>query len=193
MSKFTPDFAALGNIDWAKPQLDTKNKQWVIMAGAAVVMLITVFLPWFYASGWYEESSWGETLYHADVTASSNGFCYWYGILAFVLTLIALVSVVYKQYKFFFWATALSAVMGLIAVFTQNAAVEVTEVVSNSIIPDLKGNGTFTEMFTAEEFKELNKDTMSGNLTNTPWGAIIHLVAAATGFVVCRKLILKGE
>ena len=39
MQKFIPDFAALGNIDWSKPQLDTKNKQWTIMAIAAVAML----------------------------------------------------------------------------------------------------------------------------------------------------------
>jgi hypothetical protein len=191
MSKFTPDFAALGNIDWSKPQLDTKNKQWLIMAGAAVVMLITIFLPWFYASGWAKEIYQGEVMYKADVTASGNAFCFWYGIFAFIFTLVALVSVAYKQYKFFFWATALSAVMGIIAIFIQNAAVEVTTVVSNSQVVNIP-DGTVVENYTADEFKALN-EAMDDVLANFAWGAILHVLAAVTGFTVCRKLILKEE
>jgi hypothetical protein len=191
MQKFIPDFAALGNIDWSKPQLDTKNKQWNIMAIAAVAMLITIFLPWFYSAGWAKEMVGGQALYEADITASGNGFGFWYGILAFIFTLVALASIVYKQYKLFFWATALSALMGVIAIFTQNAAVEVTQVIKNSI--DLNTpNGTTTQKLTADEYKALNK-LMNDVLVNIPWGAIIHVVAAVTGFTVCRKLILKGE
>ena len=67
MQKFIPDFAALGNIDWSKPQLDTKNKQWNIMAIAAVAMLITIFLPWFYSAGWAK-----EICIQGDIAQSEN-------------------------------------------------------------------------------------------------------------------------
>lgn len=191
MTNFTPDFAALGKTDWTKPQLDTKNKQWMIMAIATVVMLITIFLPWFYSAGWMQELYEGKTLYEADVTASGSGFSFWYGIMAFIFTLVALASIVYKQYKFFFWATALSAIMGIIAICTQSAAVEATRVISNSVVSDLP-NGTLTEKLTKEEYEQLNK-IMNGVLVNLAWGAMIHVAAALTGLFVSRKLILKGE
>lgn len=99
--KLIPDFSAIGRTNWAKPNLDTKNIMWLVMAGAALLMLIFVFLPWF-------------TCAQGAIEASRLGITLWYGIFGLIFTLVTIYGVLYNQLQFVFWGAVLAAVMGLI-------------------------------------------------------------------------------
>ena len=65
-------------------------------------MLIFVFLPWCKAT-WL-----GQT---GDVYL---GITTWYGILGFIMALVAVAGSLYKQYSFTFWAAVLGVLFGII-------------------------------------------------------------------------------
>lgn len=101
-NKLLPDFNAIGKTDWAKPQVDTKDLMGLVALVGAALMLIFVFLPWCKAT-WL-----GQT---GDVYL---GITTWYGILGFIMALVAVAGSLYKQYSFTFWAAVLGVLFGII-------------------------------------------------------------------------------
>ena len=101
-NKLLPDFNAIGKTDWAKPQVDTKDVMGLVALVGAALMLIFVFLPWCKAT-WL-----GQT---GDVYL---GITTWYGILGFIMALVAVAGSLYKQYSFTFWAAVLGVLFGII-------------------------------------------------------------------------------
>ena len=71
-----PDFNAIKNTDWTKPQVDTKDTLSLVTLGCIALMLIFVFLPWF------SMTAEGETASRLGITT----VC---GIFGFILTLAA--------------------------------------------------------------------------------------------------------
>ena len=107
--KLIPDFSVVAKTNWAKPNLDTKNTMWLVMAGAALLMVIFVFLPWQTVT----ISSAG-----ASVSASRLGITTWFGILGLISALVAVYGVFYKNLQFVFCGAVLAAVWGLIGWLT---------------------------------------------------------------------------
>lgn len=105
-SKFTPDFGAIGRTDWGSPRFDKKNNMCLLMAGAALLMVIFLFIPWFSVT---PNALWGVTF-----SATRFGITTWYGILGLIFTVVAIYGILYKQDAFVFWGAVLAAVMGLI-------------------------------------------------------------------------------
>jgi len=101
-NKLLPDFNAIGKTDWAKPQVDTKDIMGLVALVGAALMLIFVFLPWCKAT-WL-----GQT---GDAYL---GITTWYGILGFIMALVAVAGSLYKQYSFTFWAAVLGVLFGII-------------------------------------------------------------------------------
>lgn len=101
---FLPDFEALKKTDWAKPQVDTKDKKNLVMLGGAVLMVVFVFLPW---------ASYGAL---GITVASKLGIVTWYGVLAFLCAAAAVVGVLYKHTTLTFCAAALGVLFGLLGI-----------------------------------------------------------------------------
>lgn len=101
-NKLLPDFNAIGKTDWAKPQVDTKDVMGLVALVGAALMLIFVFLPWCKAT-WLGQT--GEVYL---------GITTWYGILGFIMALVAVAGSLYKQYSFTFWAAVLGVLFGII-------------------------------------------------------------------------------
>ena len=107
--KLIPDFGVIAKTDWAKPHIDTNDKNWLMLAGGALLMVIFVFLPW-------------ETLTTnaegVSVSASRLGITTWFGVLGLISALVAVYGVLYKSLQFVFCGAALAAVLALIGCFT---------------------------------------------------------------------------
>lgn len=161
-----PDFNALGKIEWAKPQVDTKNIVALVGTIAAALMVVFVFCPWFGLEFSADVKAmiraYGEST--ADVTRS--GITLWYGIIGLFAAIVALVGNLYNNKPFAFWGGAIGAVMGLFGLF---------------MYASLTRNGD-TE--SAESIKEMVKEGAGDTIR---WGAILYfvcsLVAAATAFI----------
>jgi hypothetical protein len=100
------DFAALKNVNWAKPALETKNVFTWISLGMISLMLLFVFIPWF---GVYS----GIT----DDGTFRFGITLWNGILGFLFAGAALVGWLYKQPAIVFWASVTAMILGFIGMF----------------------------------------------------------------------------
>lgn len=98
------DFAALKNVNWAKPALETKNVFTWISLGMISLMLLFVFFPWFGA-------------YNADDAVYRLGITLWNGILGFLFAGAALVGWLYKQPAIVFWASVTAMLLGFIGMF----------------------------------------------------------------------------
>ena len=171
MSKFIPDFGAIAKTDWGKPHIDTKNKMWLVMAGAAVLMVVFVFIPWETVT--VSRGSMSET-------ASRLGITTWFGILGLISALVAVYGVFYKNLQFVFCGAVLAAVMGLIGWLT---------------IVDVTLDG---ETMTAEEIKLATSSLVSAvasafgtKISVGHIGAILFLVAslvlAGVSFLQIKK------
>ena len=103
--KLVPDFNALKNVNWAKPEVDTKNTLGMAGLVAAALMVVFVFLPWI-----------GITVnfFIAEISASSLGITTWYGILGFIFGLVAVAGALYKQHALAFCASACGVLMGIL-------------------------------------------------------------------------------
>lgn len=99
-----PDFNAIKNTDWTKPQVDTKDTLSLVTLGCIALMLIFVFLPWF------SMTAEGETASRLGITT----VC---GIFGFILTLAAAAGAVYKHYTLSFSASVIALIFGLIGCF----------------------------------------------------------------------------
>jgi hypothetical protein len=105
--KLIPDFSVIAKTDWAKPHIDTKDKNWLILAGCALLMVIFAFLPW-------------QTLAPVKTAGQSItvlGVTTWCGILGLLSALVAVYGILYKHIQFVFCGAALAAVFGLIGSF----------------------------------------------------------------------------
>jgi hypothetical protein len=100
------DFAALKNVNWAKPALETKNAFTWISLGMISLMLLFVFIPWF---GAYNDIT-GDGAYRLGITL-------WNGILGFLFAGAALVGWLYKQPAIVFWASVTAMILGFIGMF----------------------------------------------------------------------------
>lgn len=100
------DFAALKNVNWAKPALETKNAFTWISLGMISLMLLFVFIPWF---GAYNDIT-GDGAYRLGITL-------WNGILGFLFASAALVGWLYKQPAIVFWASVTAMLLGFIGMF----------------------------------------------------------------------------
>ena len=100
-----PDFNAVAKTDWAKPHIDTKDKNWLVVAGLVLLMVVFVFLPW---------QTFSTTAEGMTQSASRLGITTWFGILGLVCALVAAYGVLYKSLQFVFCGAVLAAVMSLI-------------------------------------------------------------------------------
>lgn len=107
--KLIPDFNAVAKTDWAKPHIDTKDKNWLVVAGLVLLMVIFVFLPWQTLTELVSGKSQSESLL---------GITTWCGVLSFILALVAAYGVLYKQIQFTFCSSVLVAVLALIGWLT---------------------------------------------------------------------------
>lgn len=103
--KLVPDFNALKSVNWAKPEVDTKDKLGFAGLVAAGVMVVFVFLPWIGIS---------VDVFFAEISASSLGITTWYGILGFIFALVAVAGALYKQHALTFCASACGVLMGIL-------------------------------------------------------------------------------
>ena len=101
MKKFIPDFSVIAKTNWGKPNIDTKNKMWLVMAAAVLLMVVFAFIPW-------------QTVTAGSVSVSTLGVATWYGILGLVFALVVVYGVLYNQVKFVFCGAVLAALFGLL-------------------------------------------------------------------------------
>jgi hypothetical protein len=163
--KLIPDFSAIGKTNWGKPNLDTKNPMWLVMAGAALLMVVFVFLPW---------QSVSMNFIITTVSDSVIGLNTWFGLFAFLFALVSVYGVLYNQKQFAFCGALLAAVFALIGCFS---------------VPEFSYTiGGWTETLTPNELKvEIDE----GRATLSHLGAILFLVAslvlAGASFLQIKK------
>lgn len=107
------DFAALKNVNWAKPALETKNVFTWISLGMISLMLLFVFFPWF-----------GAYSAFTDDGTFRLGITLWNGILGFLFAGAAMVGWLYKQPAIVFWASVTAMLLGFIGMFGYTALTE---------------------------------------------------------------------
>lgn len=107
-SKFIPKADALKNTDWRKPEVDKKDVKKLVLLGLAVAMLAVVFIPWFCLG--VKAGDIGA------VKLRAFGFQTWYGILAGVLALVAVVGALYKHYSLTLCSAVIAVLLGFYAV-----------------------------------------------------------------------------
>ena len=109
--KLIPDFKSVARTDWAKPNIDTKDKMWLAMAGAALLMLVFVFVPW--------QTVEMRNPFGGDESGSVSvlGITTWYGILGLIATVVVVYGVLYKSLQFVFCGSVLAALLGIIGCF----------------------------------------------------------------------------
>ncbi len=109
--KLIPDFNAVARTDWAKPNIDTKDKMWWAMAGAALLMLVFVFVPW--------QTVEMRNPFGGDESGSVSvlGITTWYGILGLIATIVVVYGILYKSLQFVFCGAVLAALLGIIGCF----------------------------------------------------------------------------
>lgn len=103
-----PDFKAIGQTNWAKPEVNFKDVMGLIALGGVATMLLCVFLPWCTVSF----GTWRDPDVYLGITT-------WYGIFAFLFTSAAAVALLYKHYALALWiivTTLLFAVIGCFAI-----------------------------------------------------------------------------
>lgn len=126
LNALLPDFNAIGKTDWSKPEVkfDTKDVPGLAAIGGAALMLIFVFLPWCTVS-WF------------GISESSLGITTWYGILGFIMALVAVAGVLYKHYSLTFCAAVVGVIFGIIGMIivpdSSSAEVEMAEALGMEI------------------------------------------------------------
>ena len=100
-----PDFKAIGQTNWAKPEVNFKDVMGLIALGGVATMLLCVFLPWCTVT-------YGD--YDSDVYL---GITTWYGIFAFLFTSAAAVALLYKHYALALWIIVTTLIFAIIGCF----------------------------------------------------------------------------
>lgn len=158
------DFAALKNVNWAKPALETKNAFTWISLGMISLMLLFVFIPWF---GAYNEFT-GDGAYRLGITL-------WNGILGFLFAGAALVGWLYKQPAIVFWASVTAMLLGFIGMFGYAA---------------LTDNGI---TLSAAEV-EVMVEGFRGRIETTHIGAVLFFLASlGSSVVACLYAVLPKK
>ena len=158
------DFAALKNVNWAKPALETKNVFTWISLGMISLMLLFVFIPWF---GAYNEFT-GDGAYRLGISL-------WNGILGFLFTGAALVGWLYKQPAIVFWASVTAMLLGFIGMFGYAA---------------LTDNGI---TLSAAEV-EVMVEGFRGRIETTHIGAVLFFLASlGSSVVACLYAVLPKK
>ena len=158
------DFAALKNVNWAKPALETKNVFTWLSLGMISLMLLFVFIPWF---GAYNEFT-GDGAYRLGITL-------WNGILGFLFAGAALVGWLYKQPAIVFWASVTAMLLGFIGMFGYTA---------------LTDNGI---TLSAAEV-EVMVEGFRGRIETTHIGAILFFLASlGSSVVACLYAVLPKK
>ena len=163
MKKFIPDFSVIAKTNWGKPNIDTKNKMWLVMAVAAVLMVVFVFIPW---------ETVTVSIGSMSETGSRLGITTWFGILGLISALGAVYGVFYKNLQFVFCGALLAAVMGLIGWLT---------------IVDVTNNG---ETMTAEEIKLATSSV--GSSVASAFGAKISVGHIGAILFLVASLVAAG-
>jgi hypothetical protein len=104
--KLIPDFSAIGKTNWGKPNLDTKNPMWLLMAGAALLMVVFTFISW--------QTVTAKMPPFPVAEATTMGITTWFGVIAFIATIVAIYGILYKQTQFAFCGAIVAAICGLI-------------------------------------------------------------------------------
>ena len=158
------DFAALKNVNWAKPALETKNAFTWISLGMISLMLLFVFIPWF---GAYNEFT-GDGAYRLGISL-------WNGILGFLFAGAALVGWLYKQPAIVFWASVTAMLLGFIGMFGYAA---------------LTDNGI---TLSAAEV-EVMVEGFRGRIETTHIGAVLFFLASlGSSVVACLYAVLPKK
>ena len=158
------DFAALKNVNWAKPALETKNAFTWISLGMISLMLLFVFIPWF---GAYNEFT-GDGAYRLGISL-------WNGILGFLFAGAALVGWLYKQPAIVFWASVTAMLLGFIGMFGYAA---------------LTDNGI---TLSAAEV-EVMVEGFRGRIETTHIGAVLFFLASlGSSVVACLYAVLPNK
>jgi hypothetical protein len=158
------DFAALKNVNWAKPALETKNAFTWISLGMISLMLLFVFIPWF---GAYNDIT-GDGAYRLGITL-------WNGILGFLFASAALVGWLYKQPAIVFWASVTAMLLGFIGMFGYAS---------------LTDNGI---TLSAAEVEVMVED-LRGIIETTHIGAILFFLASlGSSVVACLYAVLPKK
>ena len=172
--KFIPDFRAIGKTSWSKPNFDTGNPFWWVMVGAALLMVVFVFIPWQTLEPAITATSYGGHVisYGVIQTSATIGVTTWYGLLGLFFALVVVYGAFYNQKQYVFCGALLAAIMGLIGVLCTTGAY-------------IDG-----KYFPAEEIiSEVNENNSKLSVSHT--GAICFLVtslvAAATAFLQIKK------
>lgn len=128
--KLIPDFNALKSINWQKPEVNTKDILNIFALGLSVLMIIFTLLPWFGI-----EATW-----HGDHEQCTRlGITTWYGIFAFIFTIVAGVAALYKQHSLAFCASVLCLLFGFIGLVSYTSLVmDDTYMTAAKIKSDLK-------------------------------------------------------
>lgn len=146
-----PDFNAIGKTDWAKPDLkiDTKDTFKLVALAGAVLMLVFLFLSW-------------TSITMSGTTGTKMGLATWYGIFALIMTLGAIVGILYNHNSLTFSCAVLAVVFGIIGMCS---------------IPDMTVEGT---AFTSDQVKALIKAQKEAGkaVEVSHLGAILFTVAS---------------
>ena len=108
--KFIPDFGAIAKTNFAAPAVGKGNLRNTVLAILSVVMLVAVFLPWFHWE--YLLTGSGDEPTTTMEAYNKLGIATLWGIFGFVVALVTLFGVLYKQYALAFWAAILAAIFG---------------------------------------------------------------------------------
>lgn len=108
--KFIPDFGAIAKTNFAAPAVGKGNVRNTVLAVLSLLMVVAVFLPWFHWE--YFLTGSGENPETTLEAYNKLGIASLWGILGFVVALVTLFGVLYKQYALAFWAAILAAIFG---------------------------------------------------------------------------------
>jgi len=114
-SKFIPNSEDLMKTDFRNPRIDKTNKKHVFLLLACVAMLGMIFLPWFRVGVEISSSTNGMG---GSIMLRTFGFQAWYGIVAGVLALIAIIGVLYRHIALSMWASIVAVAIGVFALNT---------------------------------------------------------------------------
>ena len=108
--KFIPDFGAIAKTNFAAPAVGKGNVRNTVLAVLSLLMVVAVFLPWFHWE--YLLTGSGDEPTTTMEAYNKLGIATLWGIFGFVVALVTLFGVLYKQYALAFWAAILAAIFG---------------------------------------------------------------------------------
>lgn len=147
-----PDFSALSKTDWKSPLATKPNLKELgdlLLCLGTILMVVFLFVPWFKISQ-----------HGSSVTSGVFGSAW--NIIGFILTIVALVGLLYDNAQLVFCAAALAAVCAVVSLLTY---------------PSLTENGV---TLNGDEVKTL-VDTVKPEVSRL--GAILFLISSAAAAV----------